>query len=61
MLQLRRVLARWARYEVIGIDEVGYVPMADVGGLFQVLARFAYRHPGAVKLCSMRQPTCRPS
>jgi DNA replication protein DnaC len=27
--QLRRVLARWARYELIGIDEVGYVPMAE--------------------------------
>jgi DNA replication protein DnaC len=24
-LQLRRVLVRWARYEVIAIDEVGYV------------------------------------
>jgi len=30
-LQLRRVLARWARYELIAIDEVGHVPMADVG------------------------------
>jgi len=42
-LQLRRVLARWARYEVIGIDEVGYVPMADVGAefLFQVIAERA--------------------
>ncbi len=30
----------WARHEVIGIDEVGYVPMADVGAefLFQVIA-----------------------
>jgi DNA replication protein DnaC len=42
-LQLRRVLARWARYEVMGIDEVGYVPMADVGAefLFQVIAERA--------------------
>jgi DNA replication protein DnaC len=39
-LQLRRVLARWARYEVVAIDEVGYVPLADVGAelLFQVIA-----------------------
>jgi DNA replication protein DnaC len=39
-LTLRRVLARWARYEVLAIDEVGYVPMADVGAefLFQVIA-----------------------
>lgn len=42
-LQLRRVLARWARYEVIALDEVGYVPMADVGAefLFQVVAERA--------------------
>lgn len=42
-LQLRRVLARWARYELIAIDEVGYVPMADIGAefLFQVIAERA--------------------
>ena len=28
--QFRRVLARWFRYELIAIDEVGYVPMADL-------------------------------
>src|SRR5664280_1353821 len=39
-LQLRRVLARWERYDLIAIDEVGYVPMADLGAefLFQVIA-----------------------
>lgn len=39
-LGLRRVLARWERYEVIAIDEVGYVPLAEVGAelLFQVIA-----------------------
>ena len=44
-LQLRKVLARWARYEVLAIDEVGYVPMADVGAefLFQVIAERAER------------------
>src|SRR6202158_5507305 len=38
--QLARVLARWARYDVIAIDEVGYVPLADVGAelLFQIIA-----------------------
>ncbi len=38
--QLRRVLARWERYELIAIDEVGYVPLAEVGEelLFQVIA-----------------------
>jgi DNA replication protein DnaC len=44
-LQLRRVLARWARYELIAIDEVGYVPLADVGAefIFQVIAERAER------------------
>jgi DNA replication protein DnaC len=39
-LQLRRVMARRARYELIAIDEVGYVPLADLGAefLFQVIA-----------------------
>ena len=38
--QLGRVLARWARYELITLDEVGYVPLAEVGAelLFQVIA-----------------------
>src|SRR5208282_5054358 len=42
-LQLRRVLARWSRYELIAIDEVGYVPLAEVGAefLFQVIAERA--------------------
>ena len=42
-LQLRRVLGRWARYDLIALDEVGYVPMADVGAefLFQVVAERA--------------------
>ncbi len=41
--QLRRVLARWERYELIAIDEVGYVPMAELGAefLFQVIAERA--------------------
>ena len=38
--QVRRVMARWRRYEVVVLDEVGYVPPADVGAefLFQVIA-----------------------
>lgn len=42
---LGRVLARWARYELIAIDEVGYVPFADVGAelLFQVISDRAER------------------
>ena len=39
-MQLARVLARYARFDVIAIDEVGYVPLADVGAelLFQIIA-----------------------
>lgn len=42
-LQLRRALAKWARYDLIAIDEVGYVPLAEVGAefLFQVIAERA--------------------
>jgi len=42
-LQLRRVLTRWSRYDLIAIDEVGYVPLAEVGAefLFQVIAERA--------------------
>src|SRR5947207_8813986 len=42
-LQLRRVMARWSRYELIAIDEVGYVPLAEVGAefLLQVVAERA--------------------
>ena len=44
-LQLRRVMARWSRYDLIAIDEVGYVPLAEVGAefLFQVVAERAER------------------
>jgi DNA replication protein DnaC len=42
-LQLGRVLTRWARYDLIALDEVGYVPLAEVGAefLFQVIAERA--------------------
>jgi DNA replication protein DnaC len=42
-LQLSRVLGRWARYDLIAIDEVGYVPLAEAGAefLFQVVAERA--------------------
>ena len=40
-LQLGRALARWARYDLIALDEVGYIPLAEVGAefLFQVDCR----------------------
>ena len=43
--EVRRVLARWMRYEVIALDEVGYVPLAEIGAefLFQVIAERAER------------------
>jgi DNA replication protein DnaC len=41
--QLNRALGRWARYELIVIDELGYVPLAEIGAelLFQVIAERA--------------------
>ena len=41
--QLGRVLSRWARYELIAIDELGYVPLAELGAelLFQVISERA--------------------
>lgn len=38
--QLSRALGRWSRYDVIVIDELGYVPLAEAGAelLFQVIA-----------------------
>ncbi|HOY68198.1 MAG TPA: IS21-like element helper ATPase IstB [Candidatus Ozemobacteraceae bacterium] len=38
--QLQRALARWGRYEILAIDEVGYVPFVETGAelLFQVIA-----------------------
>src|SRR5271168_1385121 len=41
--QVRRAMTRWQKYELIVLDEVGYVPLADVGAefLFQVIAERA--------------------
>jgi len=38
--QVRRLMSRWQRYELIVVDEVGYVPLADIGAefLFQVIS-----------------------
>jgi DNA replication protein DnaC len=38
--QLSRVLGRWERIDLICIDELGYVPLAEIGAelLFQVIA-----------------------
>jgi DNA replication protein DnaC len=43
--QVRRVMTRWQKYELIALDEVGYVPLADVGAefLFQVVSERAER------------------
>src|SRR3954452_5330851 len=42
---VRRAMAKWQRYELIAIDEVGYVPLADIGAefLFQVISERAER------------------
>ena len=38
--QVRRAMARWQKYDLIALDEVGYVPLADLGAefLFQVIS-----------------------
>ena len=33
-IELGRALARWAAYDLIALDEVGYVPLAEVGAEF---------------------------
>jgi len=40
-----RLMARWFRYELVAVDEVGYVPLADVGAefLYQVVSERAER------------------
>ena len=39
------LMARWQKYELIALDEVGYVPLADIGAefLFQVISERAER------------------
>lgn len=43
--QLGRTLQRWTRYDLIAIDEMGYVPFAQVGAelMFQVISERAER------------------
>ncbi len=43
--QVRRMMARWMKYELIALDEVGYVPLAEMGAefLFQVISDRAER------------------
>lgn len=43
--QVRRLMARWMKYDLIALDEVGYVPLADIGAefLFQVISDRAER------------------
>ena len=43
--QVRRLMGRWQKYELIALDEVGYVPLADIGAefLFQVISERAER------------------
>jgi DNA replication protein DnaC len=43
--QVRRLMQRWKKFDLIVLDEVGYVPLADIGAefLFQVIAERAER------------------
>ena len=45
--QLSRVLGRWERVDLICIDEVGYVPLMEMGAelMFQVVAIGRKRRP----------------
>ena len=45
--QLSRAIRRYARYELLCIDELGYVPLADIGAelLFQVVSERCERAP----------------
>ena len=42
---VKRVMTRWMKYDVIALDEVGYVPLAEIGAefLFQVISERAER------------------
>ncbi len=42
---VRRLMLRWMKYDLIALDEVGYVPLADIGAefLFQVISDRAER------------------
>src|SRR6187399_37593 len=42
--QVRRLMSRWQKYDLIALDEVGYVPLADIGAefLFQVISDRAH-------------------
>jgi DNA replication protein DnaC len=41
--QLSRAVSRWARYDLVCIDELGYIPLAELGAelLFQVISERA--------------------
>jgi DNA replication protein DnaC len=43
--QVRKLMMRWQKYELIALDEVGYVPLADIGAefLFHVISERAER------------------
>ena len=43
--QVKRMMTSWTRYDLIALDEVGYVPLADIGAefLFQVISDRAER------------------
>src|SRR6266567_5161888 len=42
---VKRMMLRWMKYDLIALDEVGYVPLADIGAefLFQVISDRAER------------------
>jgi hypothetical protein len=53
---LRRVLARWMRYDVVALDEVGYVPLAEVGAEFLYIGGQSVQSDAAISLVHGRAP-----
>jgi DNA replication protein DnaC len=55
---VKRVLARWLRFDVIVLDELRYVPLADIGAefLFPVIAERAERAERATLIVTTNRP-----
>jgi DNA replication protein DnaC len=56
--QVRRLMTRWQKYELIAVDEVGYVPLADIGAefLFQVFQVISERAERAAIIVTTNLP-----
>ena len=57
--QVKRVMTRWMKYDLIALDEVGYVPLADIGAefLFQVISDRA-EHAALIDMTNLCARCC---